>query len=390
MKKEIIRQISYRFWLVIRWIKEHKKKFGICVGIAVLCIIGVCWLCLRTYHSYEVVESVQRKSDTSANYYFSDDGIICYSKDGISFVDYDGEALWNQVFGMESPKLSTCGDYLAIGDIGANSIYVFNKNGLENKMNLEKPIQDLRISKQGVIAVVLSDGTANQIHMYDKSGNLLASIKATISASGYPLTLALSEDGTRLMVSYICFDSGKIKSQLIFYNFSNKEMSDTPAGTYVYDGLFPRVEFVDENTVIACGEEGFYTYQFKTTALESHFTAYAAEAKSIFMTENRLGVITKNPEASVTEEADKYCVEIFNFSGKKKASFTFNFEYKNVSASDEDIIFSNGQACEIYTYLGHRKFEYTFENTIENVLPDRTSKQYIVLDTQNVQTIRLK
>lgn len=390
MRKEIIRQISYRFWLIIGWIKEHKKRFGISVGVAAVCIGGLCWFCLRTYHSYEVVDSVQRKSDTSANYYFGEKGIVCYSKDGISFTDKNGEDVWNQVFGMESPKLSACGDYLAVGDIGANSIYIFNQNGLVDKINLEKPIQDLRISAQGVTSVVLSDGTANQINLYDKTGSILASIKATIASSGYPLTLALSEDGTHLAVSYVLFDSGKIKTQLVFYNFANKETSDTPAGEYTYDGLFPKVEFTDKNTVIACGEEGFYTYQFKNTAIENYYAAYAAEVKSLFMTENRLGVVTKNPEAQTSEDAERYLVEIFNFSGKKKASFTFDFEYKNVSASDKDIIFSNSQSCEIYTYWGHRKFAYTFEASIENVFADTTSKQYIVLDAQNLQTIRLK
>lgn len=389
--KRVMKQIKYKLWLMKEWIKAHKKKFGMGVAAAVLCIGCLCWIFLRTYHDYEVVRSITRKGDTSANYYFSDEGIVCYSKDGISFTNNNGEDVWNQVFGMESPKMSTCGDYIAIGDIGANSIYIFNGSGLEGRMNLEKPIQDVRISKQGVVAVILSDSVANQINLYNKTGDILASIKATIASSGYPLTFALSEDGTHLVVSYISFEGGNVKTHLVFYNFSNKENSNTPAGTFAYDGLFPKVEFVNTNTVVACGEEGFYTYQFNNTVSETQYRAYAAEAKSIFMTEKGVGIVTKN--VAVAEEGksvDKYLVEVYGFSGRRKASFTFNFDYKYISGSDKDIIFYNNQECEIYTYWGHRKFTYAFENSIESILPDSEDKQYIVLNAQSVETIRIK
>ena len=109
-------------WMLWCWIREHKKAFaGVVAGTLVL-ILGLCWIFLRTQHQYEVIDSVDRKSDTSANYYFREDGIVCYSKDGISFTNNKGEDIWNQVFGMDSPKMSTCDDYIAVGDVGANSV----------------------------------------------------------------------------------------------------------------------------------------------------------------------------------------------------------------------------------------------------------------------------
>ena len=123
--------IKYRLRQLQCWIKEHKKSFAIGVVAAVLLFGCVFWFFLRTYHNYEVVDSMERKTDTSANYYFREDGVVCYSKDGISFTNNNGEVVWNQVFGMTAPKMSTCGDYMAIGDVGANSVYIFNGTGLE-------------------------------------------------------------------------------------------------------------------------------------------------------------------------------------------------------------------------------------------------------------------
>ncbi len=50
---------------------------------------------------------------------------------------------------MAAPKMSTCGDYMAIGDVGANSVYIFNGAGNQGEITLEKPLQDLRVSRQG-------------------------------------------------------------------------------------------------------------------------------------------------------------------------------------------------------------------------------------------------
>lgn len=389
--KKIWEIIKYRLWLVGCWIKEHKKAFAACVIAAVVVLAGMFWFFLRTYHNYEVVDSIERKSDTSANYYFREDGIVCYSKDGVSFTNNDGAVIWDQAFGMSAPKMSTCGDYMAVGDVGANSVYIFSGTGLEGRINLESPIQDIRVSKQGVIAVVLADGDANQINLYSKQGDMLVNVKASISTIGYPLTLALSEDGTRLAVSYVVFNGSKIGSRLIFYNFSNEETSDEPAGSFDYDELFPRLEFVSNDTLLACGAKGFYTYRFKDTVSEKFSHTFADDAKSIFITDSNVGVITKNTEvAKEGQTVDKYAVEVYRFSGGRAASFTFDFEYKSVSASNNDIIFYNDQECEIYTYRGHKKFQYAFEHNIESILPGLKSGEYILLDAQSMQTIRLK
>ena len=194
-----------------------------------------------------------------------------------------------------------------------------------------------------------------------------------------------------MVVSYVVFDGGKISSQLIFYNFSNTETSSEPAGSFEYEELLPRLEFVDDDTVLACGEKGFYTYRFKDTVSEKFTHTFAADVKSIFITDKNVGVITKNTEeAKEGQTVDKYAVEVYRFSGGRAAAFTFDFDYKSVSASNNDIIFYNDQECEIYTYRGHKKFQYVFEHNIESILPGTKSGEYILLDAQSVQTIRLK
>ena len=384
-------KLKYKLWHLKRFVLLHRKHTLIVVIALVLFLTGTLWFLLRTYHGYEVMSYRERNSDTSANLYFRDDGIVCYSKDGISFTNDRDETLWNQVFGMTAPKMDACGDFMALGDIGANSLYIFNGQGTQGKIALEKPLEDFRVSKQGVVAAILADGEANQINIYSKTGETLASIKASIGATGYPLTLALSEDAERMVVSYVVFNGGKIESQLVFYNFSSKENSAEPAGSFVYDQIIPKVEFVSSDTVLACGENGFATYHFKDIVNEKVKRCFDSEIKSIFITDDHVGFIRKNmKEAKEGQTPDKYVLEVYNFRGRKTDSFTFDFDYKYVTATDRDIILYNDWECHMYTYYGKCKFQYTFEHNIEKILPGKQSGEYIILDAQSVQTIRLK
>lgn len=389
--EKIKNTIKYRLWNFKEWVKDHKK--AVIIGAAVFtALVGLIFgVLLRTYHNYEVVDSMDRKSDTSANYYLREDGTVCYSKDGVSFTNNNGEVIWNQVFGMASPKMSANGDYIAIGDLGANSVYIFNGTGNQGQITLEKPLQDLRVSKQGVVAVILSDNSANQINLYNKNGDMLVNVKATIGTTGYPLTLALSEDASRMVVSYVAFNNGKISTQLVFYNFSNMENSSDPAGTFIFDQLIPRVEFVNDQTVLACAENGFRTYRFKETVAEQMNQAFETELKSIFITDKYIGAVMKNTkEAPEGKTVDKYVVQAYNFSGGRAGTFTFDFDYKSVSASEHEIIFYNDRECEVYSYRGRKKFQYAFEHNIESILPGKEAREYILLDAQSMQTIRVK
>lgn len=84
--------------------------------------------------------------------------------------DKSGNLIWTQTYEMTSPAIAVSDPYVAVGDIGANTIYIFNEYGQLGRINTDVPIQEIRISAQGVIAAVLSDSATNYINLYDKQG----------------------------------------------------------------------------------------------------------------------------------------------------------------------------------------------------------------------------
>lgn len=182
---------------------------------SVIVIIGIVKI-NSGYHTYKVLDVIDRNDDVSVNYHVVGEGLIRYSKDGASYTDKRGKTLWNQTFDMANAKIASCDEFMAIADIGSNQLRIFNQAGQVAVIEAAYPIANVDISEQGVTAVVLSAADASYIDMYDTKGNKLVDIKVSISQTGYPMDFAISDDGTKLAVSYMVVNDGEISSKIAF------------------------------------------------------------------------------------------------------------------------------------------------------------------------------
>ena len=81
--------------------------------------------------------------------------------------------------------------------------------------------------------------------------------------SGYPLDIAVSSDGTKLVVSYVALDGTSVKNSVGFYNFSKVGQNSVDrlvGGTEFGDTIVPKVEFVNNNVVCAYGDDKLVIY----------------------------------------------------------------------------------------------------------------------------------
>ena len=144
-------------------IKLNRMQWTLVIGLLVMAGVLVYALVRnnRVAASYEVVTSLSRGDDTSVYYRIMKKGMIRYSKDGMAMTDKSGNLLWSQTYEMSSPAIAVSDPYVAVGDIGANTIYIFNEYGQLGRVSTDVPVQEIQISAQGVIAAVLSDTDTN-------------------------------------------------------------------------------------------------------------------------------------------------------------------------------------------------------------------------------------
>ena len=286
--------------------KKARRWLIIYCGIALFIVIGAIGLIKMNfgYKTFEVTQVIDKNDDVSVNYQVIGDGLIRYSKDGASYTDKNGKLLWNQTFEMSNAQVAACGDYMAIGDVGSNQIRIFNQAGQIAVINALYPITGVEIATQGVVAAVLSDSNDNYINLYDASGADLVKIKATISKTGYPVDIALSQDGTKLAVSYLVVSNGDVTTQIVFYKFGKTGQSgDNVVGTYSYSEIFPKIDFINNNTLVAFGEKGFEIYSMKESEPEVVLEkVFDNDIKSIFFNEQYIGFVFKNEGADALQD----------------------------------------------------------------------------------------
>lgn len=368
-----------------RKLKMNRMQWTIVAGVLILAVVLVYALVKnnKVASSYEVVTSMSRGDDTSVYYCMMRKGMVKYSKDGVAMTNKNGSVLWNQTYEMASPTMTSAGDYVAVGDIGANTIYIFNEYGQLGRVSTDVPIQEIQISEQGVVAAVLSDTSSNYINLYDKQGNSLGSIKASLENTGYPLAIALSPDASKLAVSYLIVKSGSMQSRIVSYDFSDVE-GDHLLDTQELEGLYPKAAFLDSREVVLFGEKGFVLYQADSKKIETQEN-FESEINSVFCTNQKLGFIFKNED-----DNGKYRMEIYNKAGKKSSTYYFDLDYSGMTADDDEVILYNDEEMLIYQMGGRVRFRGTFNTAVTGVMPSWEDGLYWLIDDQSLREIRIR
>ena len=417
-----------RMWLII---------YAGMLIFSVIVIIGIVKI-NSGYHTYKVLDVIDRNDDVSVNYHVVGEGLIRYSKDGASYTDKRGKTLWNQTFDMANAKIASCDEFMAIADIGSNQLRIFNQAGQVAVIEAAYPIANVDISEQGVTAVVLSAADASYIDMYDTKGNKLVDIKVSISQTGYPMDFAISDDGTKLAVSYMVVNDGEISSKIAFYKFGKATQSanSNVAGEFDIDMIVPKMDFINNNSLVAFGERGFKIYSMKDTPKELFNQTFEEEIKSVFYNDQYIGFVFKNAavnqagtvqtsettndqhlvveeagstsqtsvgetgvsavDGGAAESADStaemmpYRLQVYTNGGALYLEQDFDFEYHNIDCTKDEIVMYNDYECLMMTYQGKEKFRYTFENKIYNLMPKKARDEYILVDEAAIQEIRLK
>ena len=368
-----------------RKLKMNRMQWTIAAGVLILAVVLVYALVKnnKVASSYEVVTSMSRGDDTSVYYCMMRKGMVKYSKDGVAMTNKSGSVLWNQTYEMASPTMTSAGDYVAVGDIGANTICIFNEYGQLGRVSTDVPIQEIQISEQGVVAAVLSDTSSNYINLYDKQGNSLGSIKASLENTGYPLAIALSPDASKLAVSYLIVKSGSMQSRIVAYDFSDVE-GDHLLDTQELEGLYPKAAFLDSREVVLFGEKGFVLYQADSKKIETQEN-FESEINSVFCTNQKLGFIFKNED-----DNGKYRMEIYNKAGKKSSTYYFDLDYSGMTADDDEVILYNDEEMLIYQMGGRVRFRGTFNTAVTGVMPSWEDGLYWLIDDQSLREIRIR
>lgn len=379
------------------------------IALVLLAMAAIAALCIyqySMYHEYmdyqvlwekdfavEDAEGVARGEGNFNGYVDFADGILKYTKDGVSYLDAQGKVVWNKSYEMKSPIISINGEFAAVADQQGTRIYICDKSGCQGEATSLLPILRVTVSAKGVVAVLQEDSKASYINMFRKDGSdLKISVKSRLANDGYPVDISLSPNGTQLVASFMYPDKGLLKCKVIFYNFGlGKDDPKRVVGIFypesLNDGMVGRVRFLDESHCVAFSDKGLV---FVSTRVETEPEAgeplnIEEEIRTICYTDRYVGVITDNMEGG-----DPYRMRIFGVDGAPVLDQTFNFQYSGMNIDGDLVLLYNDSGCQAYNTRGVQKFTGSFDFTVSRVSAGRFPGTLLVVGPQMMKEIKLQ
>ena len=282
-------------------------------------------------------------------------------------------------------------DYAVVADMNGNTVCVFSTSGEVSSQTMQYPVCDIDVGDQGAFAVVLESEKTNYVNLYTRKGEIVYEIQTSIDKSGYPLDISISDNGEKLFTSYMNVGNMVMENTLAAYNFGEvgqNSNADRLVGSYSFsDQVFSKVQFVDNDTVVAFGTKAIEIYTMKEKPVLKKHIVFNDEIRSIFYGDDYIGVIQKN----TNENTDAlYTLHAYNLRGKEMFSKSLSFDYDNIFAGKDEIIVTGGNDCAIFRKNGSVKFEGELKSRIRSVVPSGKRLEYVVVYENETQVIKLK
>lgn len=369
-----------------------KKALLLTAGIIIVCvflIIGGKYLMDHwTYSGYKVVTETVQEDTISTNYIEFGDNILKYGGDEVSLLSRQGEILWNEPQTIDNPMVYICGEYCVVYGKNGTTMSVFNMSGKKGSIQTGMPVLKAKVAGQGVVAAVLEDGETTWINLYDVDGEEIVTGKTRVDSPGYPVDLAISDNGLLLCVSYLKVENNKPASYVAFYNFGNtgQNQMDNMVSGYTYAGtLVPDVEYLGNSRAVAFRDDGFEIYQGKQIPEEVKTVKVEDEILAVCSDDSYIGIVCRE-----TGKSSDYRMDIYNSRGELECSTGVDMAFDHMAISKDQILLYNNNEFAVYTTKGVCRYQGAIkEGNLQSFFKVARNRYMAVLDG-GVETIKLK
>ena len=368
--------------------KRNAVKRTIITAVAVVAAIAAVGFYMekRSYHNYKIVQSSEQEDVISTSYVEMDGDILRYSPDGVSLVSDKMNTLWSETYQMQNPMADVNGTRAVIADKDGTELEIYDKSGKTGSVTTSYSIIKARVSKSGMVAAILDGGDDTWINFYSTDGSLIAENQTKVDDPGYPLDVAVSDDGVVMMVTYQFVEGSDTTSYVAFYNFGDvgQNEDDRIVSGYKYEGVVvPQIQYLDNNQSVALKDNGFTLYQGSQIPKEVKTVKVDQEIVSTFFDNDMIGLVFKN------DSKDKqYTMEVYTTDGKLKFQQDFNIPYTTIKLSGGNILMYNSSQMCVMNSRGVQKYMGGVDGTIKDFFKIGWNRYLLVLDS-GVDVIKL-
>lgn len=376
--------------------RKRRRQKRLLLLAALLLLVGLVTQLLRRfmrYDSYAVIWQKDLNQGSLVGYEAFGKGILKYSKDGVTYLVGHGTEEWVDSYEMKNPMVCVRGNYAVIADRQGNNVRIYGSTGKIGETTTILPLTKVAVAGNGIAAVIEEDATASYITFFQKDGKSLdITIKSILSGDGYPTDIALSPDGSRLMVSYAYLSGGDLKGRVVFYDFSEigKNIPNRLVGGFdepFSDSLLADVYYLDGAYSFAASTSGLCFFSSKNLTSPSLVKQIdeTEEIRSLFYNESCVGVILDNSGGE-----ERYRLKLYRPDGSRILEKTFDDNYLSASV-DGDMIFILSPTTGIFfNRAGVRKFYGALDFPVQYVRQGSVPGEYLMAGATNLKGVRLR
>ncbi len=372
----------------------HSWRGRLLVIAIIIALALAAFVILQIRHFTEITleDTLEVEGAAASEYVMFGSNIVKYNNDGATSSDNTGHMVWDETYEMADPTLEQSDGYLMIYDKNGTSIHVMSETGTAGVLTTSLPITYADVSSSGTVAVLMQNGGTGHIELMSYDGTILASGEVHFENTGYPMSIAISPNSEKLVVSLLSVTDGVMKTVVNFYNFGSagqKEI-DNIVSTYEYEGtVIPEVDFVSSGRAIAFGNDKIILYDASSRPKESRTIEPLGDMSSVLHNDNYFGYITQEEDEETKEM--QTVVEIYTTRGYHRYSQVLDSSDEIVQLMDNDeLLVTDQKNVKIYNIYGVNRFEYTFDNTIYALLPQIKAREYVVVYQDSIDKFMLR
>lgn len=372
---------------------HHKRAVFVRVLLAILIIASISAAIYiqwknKVYETYVVNTSVSKQEISGASTLELDGRVLTYSRNGISVMDTQGVAIWNQTFEMQQPVLRKNESFVAIADYNGRTIYLADTTGVKVQVNTSLSIKDFVVSREGYLATILEDGDVNKILLYNPQGEEVVRFQTSLEQTGYPFALSFSQNSELLAVSYLKTSGEQIVSSVAFYNFGDvgQNVSDKLVGGYDYaDTIVPNLYHLDQDTAVAVADNRLMFYEGKQKPVSFLETILLDPVHSVFCQNGYLGLVYID-----SSKGQKYRIDVYDQSGDVILQKYFDLEFTDLIFQNNSMMLYNSNECLLTTLKGVEKYRGSFQKQVQLVIPTERPTQFVLVGSDYIDTIEFQ
>ena len=176
---------------------------------------------------------------------------------------------------------------------------------------------------------------------------------------------------------------------VVFYNYGTvgQNKIDKIVGSYTYDNMIiPSIRFVTNDRLAAFGDTKVILYEGTQKPAVIKEIKCSGNVRSIYYDDAYFGLVYDNKKS-----AKGYVTNIYNLKGKLVLTQEFDLDYTQIGFLQNGLLcIRNEKSVQLYTMRGSKRFSYTFDRSIYDVISGSGELDYWLILSGETDRIRLK